>query len=82
MLQFILSLLSMLCLLSSTELAAQSASLIEDAKKEGGRVLAYGSLESEAFDAVKADCQKKTGLEKEYGDKRKEFQKLFTQYRS
>ena len=66
MVHFILSLLSMLCLLSSQELGAQSASLIEEAKKEGGKVLAYGSLESEAFDAVKAGFQKKTGLDLEY----------------
>ena len=66
MLPFILSLVAMLCLLSSTELSAQSASLIDEAKKDGGRVLVYGSLESEAFDAVKAGFQKKTGLKLEY----------------
>jgi iron(III) transport system substrate-binding protein len=66
MLQYILSLVLMLCLLSSTELFAQSTSLIEEAKKEGGKVVAYGSLESEAFEAVKAGFQKKTGLELEY----------------
>ena len=38
----------------SAELFAQSAGLIEAAKKDGGKVVAYGSLESEAFDAVKA----------------------------
>ncbi|HMF48125.1 MAG TPA: hypothetical protein VK603_05750, partial [Candidatus Saccharimonadales bacterium] len=44
----------------------QNASLIEDAKKEGGKVVAYGSLESEAFDAIKAAFEKKTRLQLEY----------------
>jgi iron(III) transport system substrate-binding protein len=66
MLHFILWLASMLFFVSSSDLLAQSASQIEEAKKEGGKVIAYGSLESEAFDAVKAGFQKKTGLELEY----------------
>ncbi len=66
MLHFILSLVSILWLLSSIELFAQSTHLIEEAKKEGRKVVAYGSLESEAFEAVKAGFQKKTGLELEY----------------
>jgi iron(III) transport system substrate-binding protein len=64
MLQFILAV--MLYLAWSEQVFAQSAKLIEAAKKEGGKVVAYGSLESEAFDAVKAGFEKKTGLELEY----------------
>jgi len=66
MLHFVLSLVSVLWLLSSIKLFAQSPGLIEEAKKEGGKVVAYGSLESEAFEAIKAGFQKKTGLELEY----------------
>src|SRR5438034_7902888 len=66
MLQFISSLVSVFFLVQSLPAFGQHASLIEEAKKEGGKVVAYGSLESEAFDAVKAGFQKKTGLELEY----------------
>ena len=58
MLQFILA--STFFLAFSAELFAQSAAVVEAAKKEGGKVVAYGSLESEAFDAVKAGFEKKT----------------------
>jgi len=44
----------------------QNATLIEEAKKEGGKVIVYGSLEARPFDAVQAAFQKKTGLELEY----------------
>src|ERR1041384_2734530 len=45
---------------------AQTAKLIEEAKKEGGKVVSYAWLESEACDAVKAGFEKKTGLQLEY----------------
>ena len=45
---------------------SQNAKLIEAAKKEGGKVSVYGSLESQTVDAVKEAFQKKTGLEMEY----------------
>jgi iron(III) transport system substrate-binding protein len=82
MLHYVLSL--MLCLVASTELSAQSTSLVDEAKKEGGRVLVYGSLESEAFDAVKAGFQKKTGLELEYwrGSGTKVMDRAVSEYRS
>ena len=44
----------------------QNATLIEEAKKEGAKVIVYGSLEAQPFDAVQAAFQKKTGLELEY----------------
>jgi iron(III) transport system substrate-binding protein len=44
----------------------QDAKLIEAAKKEGGRVTAYGSLESEIVDAIKKAFRQKTGLELDY----------------
>jgi hypothetical protein len=37
------------------------AKLIEAAKKEGGKVVLYGSLETPVVDAVIAPCRKKTG---------------------
>jgi len=53
-------------LVSGSTAFAQNAALIEAAKKEGGKVSVYGSLESEAVDAVKEAFQKNTGLEMEY----------------
>ncbi len=45
---------------------SQDAKLIEAAKKEGGKVVAYGSLESDTAEAVGKAFKKKTGLELEY----------------
>ena len=59
--------LLIVCLLVPLRSAlSQQASVIEEAKKEGGKVVAYGSLESEAFDAIKAAFEKKTGLALDY----------------
>ena len=44
---------------------AQSSKLIEAAKKEG-KIVAYGSLESDTVDAIMNAFKKKTGLEIEY----------------
>jgi hypothetical protein len=52
MLQTVLSLASLISLLLPAALLAQSAALIEAAKTDGGKVVAYGSWESDAFDAV------------------------------
>ena len=82
MLPFILA--STFFLAFSAELFAQSAGLIEAAKKEGGKVVAYGSLESEAFDAVKAGFEKKTGLQLEYwrASGTKTMERAVSEYRS
>jgi iron(III) transport system substrate-binding protein len=82
MLPFIL--VAMFFLAFSAELFAQSAALIEAAKKEGGKVVAYGSLESEAFDAVKAGFEKKTGLELQYwrASGTKTMERAVSEYRS
>lgn len=45
---------------------AQDTKLIEAAKKEGGKVVIYGSLESSVVDAVIAAFRKRTGLNAEY----------------
>jgi len=44
----------------------QDAKLVEAGKKEGGKVVIYGSLESDSVDTVSKAFQKKTGLEVEY----------------
>lgn len=68
----------------STQVFAQTAKLVEEAKKEGGKVVAYGSLESEAFDAVKAGFEKKTGLQLEYwrASGTKTMDRAVSEYRS
>ena len=49
-----------------SSVCAQEAKLIEAAKKEGGKIVAYGSLESDTTEAVKKAFEKKTGLSMEY----------------
>jgi iron(III) transport system substrate-binding protein len=44
----------------------QDAKLIEAAKKEGGKVIIYTSMETFTADAIKAAFEKKTGLQMEY----------------
>ncbi len=44
----------------------QDAKLIEAAKKEGGKVVAYGSLENTAMDPITEAFEKKTGIKVEY----------------
>ena len=61
-----LLLVSMAALLvSAPQASGQDAKLIEAAKKEG-KVVAYGSLESDTTEAIKNAFQKKTGIEMEY----------------
>jgi iron(III) transport system substrate-binding protein len=45
---------------------AQDAKLIEAAKKEGGAIIAYGSLESNTVEPIVEAFKKKTGLTVEY----------------
>jgi iron(III) transport system substrate-binding protein len=52
-------------LLGAAVVHSQSTSLIEAGKKDG-KVVAYGSLESDTMDAIKQAFQKKTGIEVEY----------------
>jgi iron(III) transport system substrate-binding protein len=44
----------------------QDTKLIEAAKKEGGKVIVYTSMETFTADAIKAAFEKKTGLQMEY----------------
>ncbi|HWH76626.1 MAG TPA: hypothetical protein VNT76_04610, partial [Candidatus Binatus sp.] len=41
----------------------QEAKLIDAAKKEGGKVVVYSSMESSISDGIAAGFKKKTGLE-------------------
>jgi len=50
----------------ATHAAAQDARLIEAAKKEGGKIVIYGSLETPVVDGVIQAFRKKTGLNAEY----------------
>ena len=45
---------------------AQDAKLVEAAKKEGGKSVAYGSLEADTTEAIRKAFEKKTGLNLEY----------------
>jgi iron(III) transport system substrate-binding protein len=45
---------------------AQDAKLLEAAKKEGGKVVVYGSLENDTMDLISAAFKKKTGLDVEF----------------
>jgi iron(III) transport system substrate-binding protein len=47
-------------------LFAQDSKLVEAAKKDGGRVVVYGSIESDTIDLIAGALKKKTGLETEY----------------
>jgi iron(III) transport system substrate-binding protein len=44
----------------------QDAKLVDAAKKEGGKVVVYGSIENDTMDLVAAAFKKKTGLEVDY----------------
>lgn len=53
-------------LLIASAASAQDAKLIEAAKKESGKIIAYGSLESNTVEPIIEAFQKKTGLAVEY----------------
>jgi iron(III) transport system substrate-binding protein len=55
-----------LALFVTAPVLAQDAKLIDAAKKEGGKVVAYGSLEADTTEAVRKVFEQKTGLSLEY----------------
>ena len=59
-------LLVSLVISSGQAVLAQDAKLIEAAKKEGGKVVLYTTMETFTADAIKAAFEKKTGLQMEY----------------
>ena len=53
-------------LLLPAGLWAQDAALIEAAKKDGGKVVVYGSIENDTMDLIAVALKKKAGVETEY----------------
>src|SRR5688572_13423420 len=62
----VVALLSFSLLLLCASASGQDAKLIEAAKKEGGKVVAYGSLQEAILEPTKKVFEKKTGLTLEY----------------
>jgi len=64
--------------------SAQSAALVNAAMQEGGKVVAYGSLESDTVDGLKQAFQRKTGLNLEYwrGSATKVMDRTLSEYRA
>ena len=63
---------------------AQDAKLIDAAKKEGGKVIVYSSMESSISDGIAAAFKKKTGLEMEYwrGSSTKVLDRALSEHRA
>jgi iron(III) transport system substrate-binding protein len=62
---FLISLL-LAIVFAASPVAAQDSKLIDAAKKEGGKIVAYGSLESNTVEPIIEAFNKKTGLAVEY----------------
>ena len=64
--------------------SAQSVALLNAAKQEGGKVVAYGSLESDTVEGIKQAFQRKTGLDLEYwrGSATKVMDRTLSEYRA
>ena len=62
----------------------QSAELIQAAKKEGGKIVAYGSLESDTLEAIGKAFHEKTGLTVEYwrASATKVMDRVLSEYRA
>ncbi|HLN84203.1 MAG TPA: extracellular solute-binding protein [Candidatus Binatia bacterium] len=56
----------LLALLSTGSVFAQDAKLVDAAKKEGGKIVVYGSLENDTMDLISAAFKKKTGLDVDF----------------
>jgi len=80
---FLLSFLMLVHFLATVAFA-QDAKLVELAKKEGGKVVIYGSLENDTVDAVSKALKKKTGLEVEFwrGSATKVMDRVVSEYRA
>jgi len=59
-------LIGWLLIFSGQALFAQNPKLIEAAKKEGGKVIVYTTMEPFTLDAIKAAFEKRTGLQVEF----------------
>ncbi|MGH7927946.1 MAG: ABC transporter substrate-binding protein [Candidatus Binatia bacterium] len=58
--------LSLVVLVGPGLLRAQDAKLVDGAKKEGGKVVVYGSIENDTMDLISAAFKKKTGITVEF----------------
>ncbi|MSP38267.1 MAG: extracellular solute-binding protein [Deltaproteobacteria bacterium] len=63
---FLRRLLIIAVVFNATQSFCQDAKLIDAAKKEGGKVVIYGSLETPVLEGVMQAFRKKTGLQAEY----------------
>ena len=61
-----LSIAALFSLLFAGIAASQDTRLVEAAKKEGGKAVIYGSIESETLELIEKAFRKKTGLEVDY----------------
>lgn len=77
-------LLAAFALLTPRPAFGQSAELIQAAKKEGGKIVAYGSLESDTADAIGKAFHEKTGLTLEYwrASATKVMDRVLSEYRA
>ena len=57
---------TVLVMLSTGSVLGQDAKLVDAAKKEGGKVVVYGSLENDTMDLISAAFKKKTGLDVDF----------------
>jgi len=57
---------TLLALLSSGSVFAQDAKLVDAARKEGGKIVVYGSLENDTMDLISTAFKKKTGLDVDF----------------
>jgi iron(III) transport system substrate-binding protein len=71
-------------LLITSPAFGQSPELIQAAKKEGGKVVAYGSLESDTMEAISKAFREKTGLTLEYwrASATKVMDRVLSEYRA
>src|SRR6185312_9278634 len=57
---------TVLVMLSTGSVLGQDAKLVDAAKKEGGKVVVYGSLENDTMVLISAAFKKKTGLDVDF----------------
>lgn len=81
--KFLLALVGV-SLLIAAPASSQPTNLVEAAKKEGSKVVVYGSLESDTTEAIAQAFQKKTGIEAEYwrGSATKVVDRALSEYRT
>jgi len=58
--------LTVICFFVAARASAQNPEIVAAAKKEGGKVVIYGSLETPVVEAVIQAFRKKTGLDAQY----------------